>query len=145
MTVPPIRPGGLAKPTLDTKYYIDYEWWRTSSEDLRSNLLRQVPPEFKEAVLAEPEDREMDYIDPKTGRVSRVNPLQFALKAAAENAEYLSEDVSLADVIFRVLLIRDNAPISSRELAALTGREEDKIFGLLKSPRVLYGLRPDFG
>src|SRR5690606_27069256 len=122
MTVPP-RPGGLAKQTLDTKYYIDYEWWRTSTaEDLRTNLLKQVPVDYKDAVQAEPEDRELDYIDPKTGRVSRVDPLHFALKVAAESPDFLGEDASLADVIFRVLLIRDNEPISAREIAELTGR-----------------------
>src|SRR5690606_8887223 len=112
MTVPP-RPSGPAKPTLDTKYSIDYEWWRTSTEDLRTNLLKQVPQDFKDAVMAEPEDREIDYIDPKTGRVSRVDPLHFALKVAAESPDFLDQSVSLADAIFRVLLIRDNVPTSS--------------------------------
>jgi len=144
MTVPPPRPGGLAKQTLDTKYYIDYEWWRTSSEDLRTNLLKQVPPEFKEAVLAEPEDRQFDYIEPKSGRVVRVDALHFALKVASESAEFLGNSVSLADAVFRVLLIRDNTPTSARELAALTGRDGRTILTLLSS-RVLYGIRPHFG
>lgn len=145
MTVPPPRPGGLAKQTLDTKYYIDYEWWPTSGEDLRTNLLKQVPPDFKDAVLAQPEDREFDYIDIKTGRVSRVNPLHFALKVAAEDPEFLGQSNSLADVIFRVLLINGNQPISARELAAMTGRDGRTILTLLSSPRVYYGIRPYFG
>ncbi|MBK8135931.1 MAG: hypothetical protein IPK52_08835 [Chloroflexi bacterium] len=144
MTVPPPRPGGLAKQTLDTRYHIDYEWWRTSTEDLRTNLLKQVPPDFKDAVLAQPEDRQFDYIDPKSGRVSRLDALHFALMVASESTEFLDNSVSLADAIFRVLLTRDNAPTSARELAALTGRDGRTILTLLGS-RVLYGIRPHFG
>lgn len=144
MTVPP-RPGGLAKQTLDTKYYIDFEWWPTSGEDLRTNLLKQVPPDFKDAVLEQPEDREFDYIDPRTGRVSRVDALHFALKVAAEDPEFLGKSVSLADIVFRVLLTTDNRPISARELAALTGRDGRTILTLLSSSRVYYGIRPYFG
>jgi hypothetical protein len=143
MTVPP-RPGGLAKQTLDTKYHIDYDWWPTSGEDLRTNLLKQVPPEFKDAVLEQPEDREFDYIDPHTGRVSRIDPLLFALKVAAESEEFLGKSVSLADAVFRVLLTTDNRPTSVREFATLTGRDGRTILTLLSS-RVYYGIRPHFG
>ena len=38
MTTTTGKPGFLIKPTLETKFHIDYSWWEKSSEDLRTYL-----------------------------------------------------------------------------------------------------------
>lgn len=138
----PPKPSALAKPTLDTPYHIDYDWWPTSGEDLRVVLLRHVPPEFHDMVAAEPADRQIDYIDPRTGRVSRVDPLHFALKVAAEDPAFINREISVIDCVLRVLLMNDNRPVTPRELADLTGYDGQQILRLLSGARVYYGIRP---
>lgn len=93
-------------------------------------------------VTAEPADRQIDYIDPRTGRISRVDPLRFALKVAAENPAFINREISVIDCVLRVLLMNDNRPITPRELAALTGYDGQQILRLLSGARVYYGIRP---
>jgi hypothetical protein len=40
------KPSPLLKPTLDTKYHIDYKWWDRAEEDLRTYLISHLLPEL---------------------------------------------------------------------------------------------------
>ena len=57
------------KPTVDTKFHIDYDWWERSREDLRTYLLSHLPPEARDRMAEAHEEREVDFVDPETGEV----------------------------------------------------------------------------
>jgi acetate kinase len=63
------KPSALIKPTLDTKFYIDYEWWERSQEDLRHYVLSHLLPEQRERLSQTHEERSVDYMDPETGEL----------------------------------------------------------------------------
>ena len=63
----PRKPSTLIKPTLDTKFNVDYSWWGRNAEDLRTYLLSHVLPEQRERISQSEEHRVVDFIDPETG------------------------------------------------------------------------------
>lgn len=129
------------KPTLDTKYHIDYDWWaNTPGEDLRVYLLTHLPPNLREALANSAEGTLLDYIDPATGQVTQLDALQLALRQAAQAPDFINRDISTVDCVFRVFIQNNNTPLSPRELAAITGHDATTLSRLI-SARVYKGIR----
>jgi hypothetical protein len=82
MVTPP-KPNAFIKPTLDTRFHIDYDWWqRSSGEDLRIYLLSHLQPDQRSRLeqSSDGNDQKVDYIDPETGEVFQANALELALR-----------------------------------------------------------------
>jgi hypothetical protein len=142
MVTPPGKPSILVKPTLDTKFHIDYSWWERSSEDLRMYLLSHLLPEQRDRLSQNDEQRIVDYIDPETGEVIQLDELGLAIQIASEDPNFINPQTSLVDSIFRVFLANGNEPMSPRELADRTGRPASVILKTLSGTRVYKGIRP---
>ena len=138
----PERPSSLIKPTLDTRFHIDYDWWDRSSEDQRTYLLSHLLPEQRDRLSQSSESRVVDYIDPETGAVTQLDELGLAIQLAADDPDFINPHTSLVDSVFRVFLATDNQPLSPRELAERTGRPASVILKTLSGPRVYKGIRP---
>ena len=130
------------KPTLDTKFYVDYSWWERSSEDLRTYLLSHVLPEQRDRLSAAEAGSVIDYINPDTAEVYQLDELQFAIKKAAEDPNFINPQTSLVDSVFRVFLANANTPLSPRELAEQTGRNATTILKTFSGTRIYKGIRP---
>jgi hypothetical protein len=143
MTLPG-KPSALIKPTLETRFHIDYEWWQrpTSEGDLRIYLLSHLPPEQRERIGQSEEGRIVDYIDPETGEVSRLDELRLAIQIAAQDPDFINEHTSLVDSVFRVFLRNNNTPLSPQELSELTGRSAETILKTFSGRRIYKGIRP---
>lgn len=138
----PGKPSALIKPTLDTKFYIDYEWWERDSEDLRTYLLSHLKPEQREQLSQTQEDRLIDYVDPQTGEVFQLDELKLAIQIASQEEDFINLQTSLVDSIFRVFLKNNNSPLSPRELAESTERPAPTILKTLSGGRIYKGIRP---
>ncbi len=136
------KPSSLIKPTKDTKFHIDYDWWERSNQDLRIYLLSHLPPEVRERLSQSEHDAVVDYIDPDTAEVMKLDALGLAIQQAAKAPNFINEHTSLVDSVFRVFLANGNTPLSSRELAEITGRSADIILKTLGGHRVYKGIRP---
>jgi hypothetical protein len=132
----------LIKPTLETRFHIDYDWWDRSSEDQRTYLLSHLLPEQRDRLSQSSESRVVDYIDPETGAVTQLDELGLAIQLAADDPDFINPHTSLVDSVFRVFLATDNQPLSPRELADRTGRPASVILKTLSGPRVYKGIRP---
>jgi hypothetical protein len=131
------------KPTADTKFHIDYEWWQQDGRDLRTYLLSHLPAEQRDILSNASQDPEVDWIDPETGEVQRVDALRQALVSAAQRTDFVSSHTPMVDAIFRVFLMNGNKPLSSNELASKIGRPSETILRTLSgSAQVYKGLRP---
>ena len=42
-TIPKFKPAPLTRPTLDTPFHIDYEWWERQARDLQSSHAVDTP------------------------------------------------------------------------------------------------------
>ena len=138
----PGKPGALLKPTLRTRFHIDYEWWERESSELRPYILTHLPPEKRDYFIQNEENRTIDFVDEETGEVTRLDELGQALKEAASDPEFFNAQTSLVDCIFRVFLVNGNKPLTPPELADVTGREASTILKTFGGVRVYKGIRP---
>ena len=140
----PGKPSALIKPTIETKFHIDYDWWsRERPSDLRVYLLSHLPPEkrayFQNKTAA---DQMLDYIHPDTAEVLRLDELGLALQDAAHQPDFINTHTSLVDSLFRVFIANGNQPRSPLELAQLTGRDAQTILKTVGGPKIYMGIRP---
>jgi hypothetical protein len=138
----PGKPSALIKPTLNTKFHIDYDWWDRSREDLRTYLISHLPPELRDRLSSSGEERVVDYVDPDTAEVFQLDELQLLLQEAARDPNFINPQTSLVDSVFRVFLKNNNVPLSPKQLADQTGRPAATILKTLSGQRIYKGIRP---
>jgi hypothetical protein len=136
------KPSALVKPTLNTRFHIDYDWWDRSPEDLRYYLLSHLRPEQRARVAELPESEVIDYIDPQTGEVHRMDAIQLAIHEASQDPEFIDEHTSLVDIVFRVLLKFNNRPMTPVEIAEQAGRDAETILKTIGGRQIYKGIRP---
>ncbi len=136
------KPSALVKPTLTTKFHVDFAWWDRSPDDLRTYLLSHLPPDQRDRIGQMPEAQQVDYIDPNTGEVFQLDPLRLAIQEVAESPDFINEQISLVDGVFRVFLKTNNTPLSPNELADYTGRSPATILKTLSGRQIYKGIRP---
>ena len=138
------KPSSLVKPTLDTKFHIEYSWWERNNtgEDLRQYLLSHLLPEQRDRLSLAEAGSMVDYVDPETGEVKQLDELGLAIEQAAKDPNFINPHTSLVDSIFRVFLANGNIPLSPRELAERTGRSAQTILKTFSGGQVYRGIRP---
>jgi hypothetical protein len=130
------------KPTLETKFHIDYEWWNRDERELRIYLISHLASEQREFFIAHQDTEEIDWIDPVTAEVRRIDALQRALKEASQREDFITPRTSLVDAVFRVFLANQNAPLTPIELGEQISRPPMTILRTLTGATVYKGIRP---
>ena len=134
--------GQRVKPTLDTRFHIDYSWWEREGRDLRTYLISHLLPQQRDNFNNNQDESTVDWIDPVTAEVRRVDSLQQALAEAAKNPQYITEHTTLVDAVFRVFLANGNQPLSPNELSKRINRQSATILKTLSGAQVYKGIRP---
>jgi hypothetical protein len=133
----------LVKPTLQTRYHFDFDWWRQNDRDWRVYLRNFLCPEHQRTFANLDITEQVDWVDPDTAEVQRVDGLQHVLIThCAKQQDFITQQTILVDSIFRVFLANGNAPLTSEELANLLGRDSRTILKTISGARVYKGLRP---
>ncbi|MDQ7025964.1 MAG: hypothetical protein Q9P44_10445 [Anaerolineae bacterium] len=132
----------VVKPTLKTLFHIDYDWWERENNDLRAYMLTHLPPDLREKFVGRDEFEVVDYIDPETGEVQRLDELGLAIQESAKREDFITIQTSLVDSVFRIFLSNGNTPRSPKELEADTGRDARTILKTFGGIRVYRGIRP---
>ena len=144
MSEKPAKPlGALVRPTLETKFHIDYEWWDRADRDLEVYLRSHLCPDHQEAFSELDTDALVDYIDPQTAEVSQVAGIQHTLIShCAQQSTYLTPQTSLVNAVFRVFLSNGNTPMTPVEIGERLERPPRMILRTFSSSRVYKGIRP---
>lgn len=138
-----VKKFSLVKPTLQTPFHIDFEWWQDNDRNWRVELRGLLCAQHQAAFAGLPENQMMDWIDPETAEVRQLDGLQHALIGHCARQEgFLTKHTTLVDAVFRLLLVNGNTPLSAQELGAKLNRPADMILRTLAGPRVYKGLRP---
>ena len=133
----------LVRPTLETKFHIDYGWWDRADRDLKVYLRSHLCEEHQKTYADLEVDAMVDYIDPETAEVTRVAGIQHTLIShCARQPDYLTPQTSLVNAIFRVFLASSNTPMTPIELGERLGRSSRMILRTLSGRRVYKGIRP---
>lgn len=132
----------LIKPNIETKFYIDYEWWEQSRDDLQIYLLTHLTTEQQQTLAHRNLDEVFDYVDPETGEVFQVDTLRLAIRESAKREDFITGHIGLIDSVFRALLVNGNKPLSAIELAEVTRRNAATILKTIGGVRIYRGIRP---
>ncbi len=132
------------KPNLETKFHIDFDWWEREGRDLRVYLQSHLCPECKVIYTNHRGSAEVDWIDPDTAEVTRVDALWQSLRThCSQRPDFITEGTPLTDAVFRAFLANGNTPLSATELHEILGRHTPKtILRTLGGRRVYKGIRP---
>lgn len=147
MSRPSPPAGSMGRPTLNTRFCVDYNWWEESGQDLRvhmQQICKEYGQDFGDEFGSEVDsEAEVDWIDPSTGQVWRVDPFTYAFRVTCgQHPDYITERTSLIDAVFRTLLAFGNRPMTPVELSERTGRSADMILRTLSGRTVYKGIRP---
>jgi len=133
----------LVRPTTDTPYAIDFDWWRKHDRQWRVHLRSSLCPEHKEKYVDLQGDEKVDWVDPETAEVQQVDGLQHILIShCAQTEDFITERTSLVESIFRTFLAGGNTPLSPEELGEKLNRPPMTILRMLSGRRVYKGIRP---
>jgi len=142
-TAAPPRRFGLLKPTLETPFHIDFDWWKKNERDWHVYLRSLLCQEHQEAFADVQEGEMIDWVDPKTAEVKPVDGIQHALMThCARRPEFVTEQTAMVEAVFRLFLTNENVPMTAEELGSLLNRPPNTILRTLSGPRVYKGLRP---
>ena len=142
-TTAPSRRPSLVRPTLQTPFHIDFDWWQKNERDWHVYLRTLLCPEHQE-IFADVQEGEMiDWVDPETAEVKQVDGIQHTLMShCARRPEFVTEQTALVEAVFRLFLTNENVPMTVEELGSLLNRPPQTILRTLSGPRVYKGLRP---
>jgi hypothetical protein len=133
----------LVKPTLQTPFHIDFNWWRQNDRNWRIYLRSYLSEEDTSTLENFSEEQMVDLIDPETAEVHQVDGLQHLLISRyAQRQDFITETTSVVEAIFRMFLTNGNSPLTAEELSERLGRQPQVILRTLSGPRVYKGLRP---
>ena len=133
----------LVKPTIDTPFYIDFDWWKQHDNNWRVFLRSCLCPEHQQAFSDLESNVSIDWVDAQTAEVQSVDGLQHILIThCAKQPDFLTEHTTLVDAVFRALLANGNVPMSPVDLAAQTGKPAEMILRTLAGGQVYKGIRP---
>ncbi|NIV10498.1 MAG: hypothetical protein GWN62_04125 [Aliifodinibius sp.] len=134
----------LVKPTLETPFHIDFEWWQQNDREwrvyLRSLLSEEALARFSDIIDG---NELVDWVDPETAEVRQVDGLQHVvITYTAQQEGFLDNRTALVEAIFRLLLKNGNTPMSINEIGEELGRDPKQILRMLSGVRVYRGIRP---
>jgi hypothetical protein len=138
-----IKHTSLVKPTLQTRYHIDFDWWSQNDRDWRVYLRNYLCPEHQQAFADVDVLEQVDWVDPISAEVQRVDGLQnILITHCAKQDTFITQQTTLVDSVFRIFLANGNTPLTTEELAVLMGRDANIILRTISGIRVYKGLRP---
>jgi hypothetical protein len=147
VSLPSVAPtiNRLIKPSLKTKFHIDFDWWERESREFRVYLASHLCAEHRAAFADQLDTDVVDVVDAETAEVRKEDGVQHTLRThCAQQPEFITSHTSLVDAVFRVFIANGNQPLSPEELADRIGRagQANTILKTLSGARVYKGLRP---
>lgn len=132
----------LVKPSLQTCFHIDFDWWKKSDRDWRVYLYNYLCKEHQNTFSSQGETVLVDWVDPQTAEVQRVDGLQHVLIThCATQEEFITQQTALVDAVFRTFLANGNQPLTADQLSQILGKPAQTILRTL-SGNVMQGIRP---
>jgi hypothetical protein len=133
----------LAKPTIHTPFHIDFDWWRQHDREWRVDLRSSLCSEHQDTFANFQENDKVDWVDPETAEVHRVDGLQHILISHCAKTEgFITNRTTLVESIFRLFLANGNTHMTPVELAERLNRPPTMILRTIAGRRVYKGLRP---
>lgn len=130
------------KPTLETKFHIDFAWWRKQSQNLGAYLQGHLCPEVKN--LHSSNNQTFDWINPETGEVFQIDMLWHTIQTqCSQQPNFIDDSLPLTRSIFRLFIANDNTPLTPLEIYEMLHKKTpDLILRTIGGHQVYDGIRP---
>jgi len=134
----------VLRPTVDTKFHIDPDWWERIGRDFKVYLHGALCSSCREELNPTNGNlREVDYVDPQTAEVRRINELWARLLShCSQQPDYVEPNTPLTAAIFRTLLASGNRPMSPKELHRRIGKSDPQTILRILTGGAHYGIVP---
>jgi hypothetical protein len=131
------------KPTLETKFHVDFAWWQEKGQNLKAYLQGHLCSECK-PYLQDDQDETFDWIDPETGEVFQIDSLWHLIHAhCGQDPTFLDSRVPLTSGIFRTFILSDNTPMTPEEIHKVLQKQTPAvILRTIGGHQVYKGIKP---
>ena len=131
------------RPTVDTKFHIDFDWWEEKERNFRLHLLSHLCSDCQSRYKDHREAELIDWVDADTAEVTKVDGLWHSLRiCCSQRPDYIDELTPLTTAVFRTFLANGNEPLSPVELQDRLRRPADTILRTIGGVRVYHGIKP---
>jgi hypothetical protein len=131
------------RPTVDTKFRIDFDWWEEKERNFRLHLLSHLCSDCQSRYRDHREAELIDWVDADTAEVIKVDGLWHSLRiCCSQRPDYIDELTPLTTAVFRTFLANGNEPLSPVELQDRLRRPADTILRTIGGVRVYHGIKP---
>jgi hypothetical protein len=138
-----VKKFSLIKPTIETPFQIDFNWWKSHDQNWRVYLQSYLCKVHKQIFSSEINSLTIDWVDPETAEVKPVDGVEHTLMThCAKQPEFLTEHTALVNSVFRIFLSNGNSPLTCAQLSSITGKSADIILRTLTGTQVYKGIRP---
>jgi hypothetical protein len=131
------------KPTLDTKFHIDFDWWQEKNRNLRVYLESQLCPDCRDEYANRPPE-EIDWVSLDTGEVRQVDMLWHVIRThCSQRPDYIPEHIPLTTAIFRIFIANDNTPLTPSGMHQILRRKSPSLLlHTIGNRQIFMGIRP---
>ena len=133
----------LIRPTVDTPYHIDFDWWKNHDSNWRIFLFNFLCPDHQKIFQDKPGLSMIDHVDTETAEVQQVDAIQSILMDhCIKDPNFINSNNTLVDSIFKVFLSNGNQPLSPKSLSDKIGKPPELILRTLSGATVFKGIKP---
>jgi len=132
------------RPTVDSKFHIDLEWWSRNDRDIRVHLREALCEQCRGDYAGLEGEEKIDWVDERTGEVRRVDWLWHLIRTCCSlKPGYIEASTPIVGAIFLTLVANGNKPLSPKELHELVDRRPPAtLLRILTAGPVYMGIRP---
>lgn len=132
------------RPSLSTKFHIDFDWWRVNNKDIRVAVRGQLCRDCQARYPDHRNTEAVDWVDPDTAEVVRTDALLQCLRSeCSHKPEFISNANTLVTNVFRIFLLNGNQPLTPAELRQqMPWVSAEAILRTLAGGTVYMGIRP---
>lgn len=138
-----IRKFSMVKPTAETPFHIDFNWWRENDSNWKVFLQNYLCTEHQNTFDGVDENQQIDWVDPETAEVTQIDGiLHVLINHCSHQPDFINEHNAVVDAVFKVLLVNGNKPMTALQIGEKINRSADIILRTLAGPKVYRGIRP---
>jgi hypothetical protein len=133
----------LIKPTIDTPFHIDFNWWKSHDQNWQVHLQSYLCEDHQKIFSDQNGSPSIDWVNVETGEVKPVDGFEHTLmNHCAKQSDFLTEHTTIVNSVFRIFLSNGNLPLSCMQLSSITGKSAETILRTLTGLQVYKGIRP---
>jgi hypothetical protein len=132
------------RPTLETKFHIDFGWWQRPGQNLSGYLQRHLCPQAKTLHPDYSPHQTFDWVNPDTGEVYPIDLAWHVIHThCSQSPDFIDEHMSLTTVIFRLFIANNNTPLTVLEIHdKLKKKSPELILKTISGHQIYEGIRP---